>query len=724
MPSYLGEICEIDRSLFKLKTTLNKNISLDEFHRGLPYEMGDSVFLSDRKLLFLIPTENSKVITKIEEGFFEISVVFRKLIIQKSLEYINTTNFFPTTDKDKVLPAFFNNFCCKEYISKKDGSILLEILGKDVPKDVCKIFYERWLEKHLFRQFKLWNLSEPDVKIILDDSIICGALDIEDIILQLSEFPSRFLCINPNLPDSKIYHINDIFESEKIPRSVISLKKRLFNSPSTYIELDKLTRMSLGKEINRLFKYGLVCFDDNNKVAMISSYKMEDIVSTSIKTKIKRCDYNWSSKPFSFASDISKLTHDQRQAVKMVFHNSISIITGGPGTGKTMVIHSIIKEAMAKGISYHVAAFTGKAVGRVKETAHPQVIETSTIDMMITRGPLHYTFDLLILEEASMITTRHIYKLFSRFNPAMYKIVLVGDLDQIPPLEKGHFFSSLIWSRRVPYIRLNYNFRIDKLYGGDIVRNAQKIINPYRNLKVPIDLDFESPSFNIIKGGMSLLKNILLEISSDIKNFTILSPYNRQVDDINLLVQSILFTNTKDYVEDNKSGLRWFVGDKVMITQNTLSLDLANGDLGYITSIEKNAVFVTLEKDSTTPRKFYLSQEPMIYHNLKHAYCLTINKSQGSEYNIVVLYLTVRDSDDFFLNLNLIYTAITRARKMVWIIVEDPTVLIKACNNKLIVPNEVLKWNIMKAFPTQYEGDLVDNNCISDNDSDFDYDEI
>ena len=107
----------------------------------------------------------------------------------------------------------------------------------------------------------------------------------------------------------------------------------------------------------------------------------------------------------------------------MVFSSEISIITGGPGTGKTKVIHSIIKEAVSRGIKYHVAAFTGKAVGRVKETAHPDSIESSTLDMMFVRGSKFYDFDLLILEEASMITTKYIYKLF-QLNNRLLNIIM------------------------------------------------------------------------------------------------------------------------------------------------------------------------------------------------------------------------------------------------------------------------------------------------------------
>lgn len=717
MPTYLGEITEIHRNDKIIVTSENKKITLDSYHLDLPYEKGDVVLSSGSKLLFLVPTENSKVISKIKDEFFEISSIFKNAIIDKVKAYIKKTDFSPETDRDKVLATFLNIISWKEHYTSGRGHHLNEITNDIVPKDKCYDFAKLWLKRHLFRQFLLWGLSEVEVEIVINDFTIGSKsgdkLDIEELILTLSEYPSRFLYIHENLTKDKIDHLVEIFECESISPSIIGLKKRLFLSASSYLELDSLTKKIIGKEINRLGSHGLIAFDDNKKVALVSTYRMEESVSRAIRRKISQCDYQWISKPMEILSDVSKLTPDQVLGVKIGFANPISIITGGPGTGKTLVIHSIIKEAIAQGVSYHVAAFTGKAVGRVKETAFPQAIETSTIDMMITRGPEHYKFNLLILEEASMITTRHIYRLFQKFSPLAYKIIIVGDLDQIPPLEKGQFFCSLLWSRRIPYIRLTQNFRTDKVYGGDIVRNAQKIVDPLRNLSQPIEFDTETPSFNILKGNMKLLRSILLTMirnKSDVNDFTILTPYNEEVRKINAMFQEVLFEKCENYLYDPKTNLRWHVNDRIMAIKNDTACDLANGDLGRIVGLCNGGIEVKLDKDDN-PRNFYInsSKENLsIKDNLKHSYCLTINKSQGSEYNVVVLYLTVNDADSFFLNLNLIYTAITRAKKMVWIICEDPSVLLHACNKRLAVPNDVLRLNIVNAFPDIYEGNLID----------------
>lgn len=745
MPKFLGEITDIIRNensgtVNFLITSENKKITLDSYHSNLPYEKGDVLLNStghynNSKLLILIPTEEEKIVKKIKEDFFEISPIFKNILIDKIKNYIKKTDFSPETNKDKVLSVFLNIISWKECYTSGKGFYLNQIVDNTVPKDKCYDFTKAWLKNHLFRQFSLWGLDKNEIEIIINELCISSnsgdKLDIEELLLSLSQYPSRFLYVHENLKKEKIDHLVDIFEGEKISNPIIALKKRLFLSDSSYLELDSLTKKVLGKEINRLGSHGLYAFDDNKKISLISTYKMEESVSKAIRRKITKCNYKWiqdgTSDKLKLSNDISKLTLDQVLGVKIGFVNPICIITGGPGTGKTLVIHEIIKEAIARGISYHVAAFTGKAVGRVKETAFPQIIETSTIDMMITRGPEFYKFNLLILEEASMITTSHIYKLFQKFSPLAYNIIIVGDLDQIPPLEKGQFFCSLLWSRRIPYVRLTYNFRIDKIYGGDIVRNAQKIVDPMRNLKAPIDLDVETPSFNILKGNLNLLHDTFVNIvknKSDINEFTILTPYNEEVNKINNMFQEVIHGDDSRYMYDSRSNLKWYINDRIMITTNDTKHDIANGDLGKIVTVSKEGIEVLLNKDQNI-RKFnvYGSKENLsIKEYVKHAYCLTINKSQGSEYNIVVLYLSVHDADEYFLNMNLIYTAVTRAKKMVWIICEDVSVLINACNKRLIVPNDILRFNIVNAFPDIYEGNLIDRPEVEYDEEEYDDD--
>ena len=251
-----------------------------------------------------------------------------------------------------------------------------------------------------------------------------------------------------------------------------------------------------------------------------------------------------------------------------------------------------------------------------------------------------------------MISTGLMYRLFKKFNPSLFKIVLVGDVNQIPPIDKGNFFRSLFNCSYIPKVCLEKNFRVDQEYGQEIIRNANLLVSPYRNLKEYPLLDIKSKSFNILKGGRKTLNSILTQLHSkciDVSELTVLTLYNDDVKWINSMFKRILYPNNKDGI--------WHINDRVMITRNNSKSNVANGDLGYVTEIEKTYLKISLDKSKDE------EDVEVDYDDVIHAYSFTINKSQGSEYETVILYIPKSENNSFFLNINLIYTAITRAKK-------------------------------------------------------------
>jgi hypothetical protein len=712
----LGKIIERSSNVIKFDSP-PRTVSLDEYHGSLPIEKGDVVIINNEgKLLVMIPTDNASVKSK----NYNTTPTVAKDIFKSIESYITKTNYSPATDLDNIIASFLNNATLKDR---------LPLIINSVPKEETRKFSSNWLKTHLFRQFALWGLSDKEARLLIEDMSICkmnspgthgtqASFEIEDLMITLANYPARFLGQYPEITDQKIAHLENIFGCKIIPDSIARLKRQLKRTANdSYLPFRAKDEIALGSKKNSIGLYGLIAFDENTKIANLVTYKLEEFVSKIIQSKIAKSNYEWRSLRWMSLGNLTGLSSEQQDGVKMVFNSQVSIITGGPGTGKTKLVHGIIKEAIARGIKYHVAAFTGKAVGRVKETAFPEQIEASTLDMMFIKGPAVYDFNLLILEEASMITTKYIYRLFQKFNPIMYQIVLVGDLDQIPPLEKGQFFSSLLWSKRVPYLRLSHNYRVDQVYGGDIVKNAQKIVDPMRNLSLPIELDSESVSFNVIRGGMKFVKDVLYKIDPEIINsMTVLTPYNVDVTQINKIFQSIKY-NSKDESLDSKFA-RWYLGDRIMVVENEAARDIANGDLGYVSELSGDSFKVVLDKDPDVSRVFGLDEADK---KLKHSYCFTINKSQGSEYNTVMLYLPINESNGFFLNLNMIYTAITRAKKMVWVIVESPEILINACNRRIAIPKDILKDKIISRFPDKdYVGTLVEVEEVEDCDNNDD----
>lgn len=713
-------------------TDKKKRISLDEKTSLLSYNIGDHVIFipKEEQILFLIPTLDDEVEKEIltHSSWTPVPMIFRKIILTKTKEYIqqNENNVVLLENKGRSLSMFFNIVAWKSFYYELGGTLLYEIVNKCVKSSIAKLFIHKWLETRLFRQLSLWGLTIAETKECIEQMMIGDRkkYTFEDFMVTIAENPGRFW----NLSQEKIKNLEKLFGAAPTPCEIFKLgsdlKKALphntyidFSSDNKLLSIDGIGHEDpLTPKID-LQRYGLSLVENGSarKISFSHIRQMESFVSDHLARKIRRCDYSWISKPFLFSHD-EDLSYEQKEAVKMVFCNPLSIITGGPGTGKTRVIRTIIEECLRRQIAYHVTAFTGKAVTRVRETTAPLAISSSTIDLMITKGSLSYDFQLLIIEEASMLTTKNLYRLFREFPPIQYSIVFVGDLNQIPPIEWGHIFYSLIWSQKVPYKRLTFNYRVDCSVGKEIIINSEKIIDPFRPINVPIRLELNSDSFNLIEGNRQLVTVILERMGKKSDEVTLLSPYNSEVEYFNRVFQQILFSPADLHFSD-KNKKEWYVGDKVMLKKNLTAIDLMNGDIGIVTDINHNKITVNFSSSDREQKFSLISSDdtdlPVSTH-LDHAYSLTINKSQGSEYSTVILYIPSRDSNDFFLNQNLIYTAITRAKKMLWIICEKANDFFKGCNKRLPASRDSVLLDLKNFFPEKIYLDENDDIVIPD----------
>jgi hypothetical protein len=684
-------------------TDKKKRISLDEKTSILPYCIGDYVVFipKEEKILFLIPTLDDEVENEIltHSSWISVPIVFRKIILTKIKEYIqeNKDNTTISENKERGLSVFLNIMAWKTFYYELGGTLLFEIVNKCVKQSIGKLFIHKWLENRLFRQLFLWGLTVAETRECVEQMMMGDRkkYTFEDFLLCLAECPGRFW----NLGQDKIINLEKLFGATPMPCEIFQLGYKLKKAlpHDTYIDFPA------GKDICDIQRYGLSLIEGKSLTGVSFSHvrQMESFVSDHLARKIRRCDYEWRDKPF--LSEYNEgLSQEQKEAVKMVFLNPVSIITGGPGTGKTRVIRFIIEECLRRKIPYHVTAFTGKAVTRVRETTAPLAISSSTIDLMIVKGSEAYDFRLLIVEEASMLTTKNLYRLFREFPPIQYSIIFVGDLNQIPPIEWGHIFYSLIWSQKIPYKRLTFNYRVDCSVGKEIITNSEKIIDPFRPLNVPVELELGSDSFNLIEGNRDLVTVILKRMGKKSNEITLLSPYNLEVDHFNRVFQQISFSSGDNMYFSSNNGKRWYVGDKVMLKKNLTSIDLMNGDVGIVTNINSSKITVNFTA-SDRIQKFSLTSSdetdlPVPTH-LDHAYSLTINKSQGSEYETVILYIPSREANEFFLNQNLIYTAITRAKKMIWVICEKANDFFRGCNKRLPPSHDSILIDLENFFP-------------------------
>lgn len=383
-----------------------------------------------------------------------------------------------------------------------------------------------------------------------------------------------------------------------------------------------------------------------------------------------------------------KLAKNQILAVKESVNSGVVIITGGPGTGKTTTINTIIKVFENNNKEVVLAAPTGRAAKRMSETSNK---EAKTIHRLLEMGyatdseelsffkdeedPIKA--DVVILDEVSMVDILLMYSLLRAIKPGT-RIILVGDSDQLPSVGAGNVLKDMIDSDVINVVKLNEIFR--QAQESMIVVNAHKINNGE-----PLYLNSKGKDFFFIKRNTNeeILNEIIGLVSErlpkfykldKLKDIQILSSMRKGdlgVTNLNSEIQKHLNKPEKFKVEENFAKRILRVGDKVMQIKNNYTKKwetedqsdsgegIYNGDIGYIYHIDKDKknVFVIFDQSKIVSYSYDELDE------IDHSFCTTIHKSQGSEFPVVVIPITW--APPMLLNRNLIYTAVTRAKKLV-----------------------------------------------------------
>ena len=372
----------------------------------------------------------------------------------------------------------------------------------------------------------------------------------------------------------------------------------------------------------------------------------------------------------------------QRQAIEMALAHRVSIITGGPGTGKTTILKGILHLAQKMDESVFLAAPTGRAAKRMGDLCG---IPARTIHRMLEMDPITGKFsfnaenqlhcDLLIVDEFSMVDTLLAAALLAAI-PYRTRIVFVGDADQLPSVGPGNVLNDLIRCPGIPTTRLMHIFR--QSGDNDIAEKAAKINQGI--LPSPIEgpnfhfIPFEEPEqAKAILAGL-LATGIRSKISIDQKTeLQILTPMRKGplgVFELNTYLQGLMNPGIPRH---SIRGVAWSDGDRVMQIKNNYDKNVFNGDVGIIFKVAKDSEKVTVFYDDKT-----VEYEGDEVDQLTLAYASTIHKSQGSEYPAVIVIL---DSSHYMmLQRNLVYTAITRAKGHVWIL-SAPGALAQAVRN-------------------------------------------
>lgn len=384
----------------------------------------------------------------------------------------------------------------------------------------------------------------------------------------------------------------------------------------------------------------------------------------------------------------------QKKCIQCPSKEKFMVLTGGPGTGKTTTISGIIDLFRRNKFKILLAAPTGRAAKRITETTK---MPAKTIHRLLEYNPQggykknaenKLKGDVLIIDESSMIDIVMMNSLLKAV-PAHMTVLMVGDVDQLPSIGAGNVLKDIIESNAVPTIKLEKVYR--QAQKSKIIENAHKINKGiFPELKNGNHRDFffiqeneEQKLQNLIKDLVTRRLPNFYKVNSK-ENIFVLAPLQKGalwVEHLNLMLQDALNNNT---IFITYKGKKFKVNDKVMQIQNNYDKDVYNGDIGTISSIDfKNkSIYVIFDE-----RRIKYKLDELDELNL--AYAMTIHKSQGSEFPIVVLSLS--RSYGTMLQRNLLYTAVTRAKKALVIVGEKEAISLAINNNKSEKRNTKLK---------------------------------
>lgn len=418
-----------------------------------------------------------------------------------------------------------------------------------------------------------------------------------------------------------------------------------------------------------------ILINDNNKIYHHTQYDSEQTIAYVLNTfpndPLKEVS---ASKVLQLLSEVEKdigIEYDesQKSAITRFLASNLSILTGGPGTGKTTIINAMVKvyKKLFPEINIALCAPTGRAAKRLSEltgneafTIHSLLkweLETNTFGQNKDE-PLMY--DILIIDEFSMVDQWLFSKLLEA-SSRIKKILIVGDENQLPSVLPGALLADLIESEQFPVERLSKIYR--QKDGSSVIFLADKINrNLYEDITFEDEVRFIEASDQQVDDAILQIVQNYIKNGYTIDDIQVLAPMYRNSSGINILnnkIQQLLNPPTEDKHEFRYGYHTFREGDKVLQLKNLVDLEVFNGDIGKIIEIDdsdKSDVSVWVDFDGNIVE---YSGDTISY--LTFAYCISIHKSQGSEYPIVIMPIV--KSSTFMLRKRLLYTAITRSKK-------------------------------------------------------------
>lgn len=440
----------------------------------------------------------------------------------------------------------------------------------------------------------------------------------------------------------------------------------------------------------------VIAVDEEHRIQLPNSHRAETTIAQVVNRSLKAASglppikvdaaIEWAQNKASFG-----FAEEQTQAIRTGLNEKVSIITGGPGTGKTTILRALVQIVRAKKVDIILAAPTGRAAQRMSQATGGFA---QTIHRLLKFEPHKGNFahnesnplkaGFVIVDESSMLDVRLAAALL-RAIPQSAHIILVGDVNQLPSVGAGNVLKDLIESGAVPTTRLQKIFRQNE--ESSIITTAYNVLNgskgtPYlldstAELGAQYDLQFiKAPEADDCLEAIEYLCKQFIphQLRKDpLRDTQVLAPMHRGVvgiSNINTTLQKALNTHKNGFTF---GAYKYCIGDKIIQNRNNYDLNIFNGDIGTIESIDYENSTLNVQFDSEL---IEMTRSDLLDVSL--AYAISVHKSQGSEYPVVIIPLV--KGHFMMLQRNLLYTALTRGKKKIFI-VGDPVAYFMAVKN-------------------------------------------
>lgn len=636
---------------------------------------------------------------------------------------------FKFTTYKKVLPK--TESALIEYIAdnvkgvgKKTASLIIGLFGEDAvdvirytPSKLNEIkglneakIYE--LNRFFNEEWEKWNIIEYlsgfNISVVTANKIYqtLGT----DTITIVKQNPYSLMSFVKKLDFKTVDEIGknlgiNLDSEERVDTGIIYAINKITEFGHTCVEKENLVKyasniLEVGTKdiengITRLVlndKLYIQKMNDKDFVFRRSFYLAEDNIAKNIvirtKENVKTKNYDKLIEKVSKKNNIV-LSDEQKEAISTSLNNNITIITGGPGTGKTTIIKCIIDILEDIKKEYVLCAPTGRATKRIKETTGKEAktlhrlleitkVDDNDIDMFYELPVTPIDTDVVIVDEASMIDCMLMNNLFKALNSST-KVIMVGDVNQLPSVGPGSVLKDIISSNATNVVYLKQIYRQSAM--SDIIVNAHRVNEGiYPEFKTK-DTDLFYIKTDSIESTLAEISSLVsyriesfakLDILKDLQVLTPMKKTQLGTIELNTLLQNVLNPKSSSKKEKEFNNRIFREGDKVMQIVNNYDKKFSingehfdgiyNGDIGYIKEVDNlnQRLIVLFDEEKEVIYEFDELDQ------LEHAFAVTIHKSQGSEFDYVILPLYTGYQKLF--TRNLLYTAMTRAKKMLVIV--------------------------------------------------------